>query len=73
MGIEIDIHRLEGKHKMSQEMGGEDRQGIIDGFELLGNDLWREVAPMVKERGALKDKETAAKAGSSHTSLYSRA
>ncbi|KAI1318465.1 transcriptional regulator PAI 2-type [Xylariaceae sp. FL0255] len=55
MGIEIEITRLEGKHKMSQEMGAEDRQGVIAGFKSLGTDVGRHVAGMVEERGAMKD------------------
>ncbi|KAL5339894.1 hypothetical protein BJX70DRAFT_387704 [Aspergillus crustosus] len=37
IGIEITIDRLQGKFKMSQEMGQGDRQGVIDGFESLGS------------------------------------
>ncbi|KAL4879385.1 hypothetical protein BJY04DRAFT_208718 [Aspergillus karnatakaensis] len=35
IGIEISIDRLQGKFKMSQEMGHGDRQGVIEGFERL--------------------------------------
>ena len=38
IGIEIEIHRLEGKFKMSQEMGQGDRKGVVEGFAKLGSD-----------------------------------
>jgi transcriptional regulator len=55
VGIEIQIDRLEGKFKMSQEMGEGDRNGIINGFEHLGSEVGNDVAKLVKERGELKD------------------
>ncbi|PWY93404.1 negative transcriptional regulator family protein [Aspergillus sclerotioniger CBS 115572] len=55
IGIEITIERLQGKFKMSQEMGKGDREGVVDGFEELGSDVGKGVAQMVRERGALKD------------------
>ncbi|RAK97573.1 FMN-binding negative transcriptional regulator [Aspergillus ibericus CBS 121593] len=55
IGIEIRIERLEGKFKMSQDKREGDREGIVDGLESLGNEVGREVARMVRERGALKD------------------
>lgn len=55
IGIEIEITRLEGKYKMSQEMGKADREGVIKGFEALETDVGRKIATTVEERGALKD------------------
>lgn len=55
IGIEIDITRLEGKYKMSQEMGKADREGVIKGFDALETDVGRKIAHTVEERGALKD------------------
>lgn len=55
IGIEIVIDRLEGKFKMSQEMGKEDREGVIQGFTDLQSDVGRDIASLVKERGELKD------------------
>ncbi|KAL4786380.1 hypothetical protein BJX76DRAFT_346365 [Aspergillus varians] len=55
IGIEITIDRLQGKFKMSQEMGQGDREGIIKGFENLGTDVGKGIADGVKERGELKD------------------
>ncbi|KAL4892290.1 transcriptional regulator PAI 2-type [Aspergillus ambiguus] len=55
IGIEITIDRLEGKFKMSQEMGQGDREGVIRGFEGLQTDVGNGIAQMVRERGELKD------------------
>ncbi|KAF2746302.1 hypothetical protein M011DRAFT_370404, partial [Sporormia fimetaria CBS 119925] len=35
VGVEVGIERLEGKWKMSQEMGRGDREGVVRGFEEL--------------------------------------
>lgn len=55
IGIEIDIHRLEGKFKMSQEMGEEDREGVVKGFESLETENGLKMARLVEERGAMKN------------------
>lgn len=55
IGIEIEITRLEGKWKMSQELAQGDRQGTIDGFKALETEVGDEMARTVEERGALKD------------------
>ncbi|KAJ9659870.1 hypothetical protein H2201_007128 [Coniosporium apollinis] len=55
IGIEIDIHRLEGKFKMSQEMGEEDREGVVKGFESLKTENGLKMARLVEERGAMKN------------------
>ncbi|KAL4940707.1 hypothetical protein BDV06DRAFT_213276 [Aspergillus oleicola] len=44
IGVEITIDRLEGKFKMSQEMGKGDREGVIKGFENLGTDTGKGIA-----------------------------
>lgn len=59
LGIEIEITRMEGKFKMSQEMGAEDRQGVIDGFASLQTDLGQALSETVKQRGILKDQKSA--------------
>lgn len=59
IGIEIRIERLQGKFKMSQEMGVGDREGVIKGFEALGSDVGEGIARLVKERGDMKDRKTA--------------
>jgi predicted FMN-binding regulatory protein PaiB len=55
IGISIQIDRLEGKFKMSQEMGVGDREGIIQGFQGMGTDVGREIAETVRRRGELSD------------------
>ncbi|EXJ66209.1 transcriptional regulator [Cladophialophora psammophila CBS 110553] len=57
IGIDIEITRLEGKYKMSQELGKVDRQGVIKGFEALNTQLGDLVAKTVEERGELKDSQ----------------
>lgn len=37
VGISVEITRLGGKFKMSQEMGSGDREGVAEGFENIGN------------------------------------
>lgn len=54
IGIEIEIERLEGKFKMSQEMGAGDREGIVDGFAEMDNDTGKSMAEIVKDRGDRK-------------------
>ncbi|KAJ7898433.1 transcriptional regulator [Mycena leptocephala] len=38
VAVEIKITRLEGKFKMSQELGVEDRKGVVSGFTALETD-----------------------------------
>ncbi|KAJ5935296.1 hypothetical protein N7466_004843 [Penicillium verhagenii] len=56
IGIEVRIERLQGKFKMSQEMGVGDREGVVKGFEELGSEVGDGIARMVKERAELKDR-----------------
>lgn len=58
IGVEIEITRLEGKFKMSQELGDGDRAGVIEGFRGLGTDTAREVAELVERRAELKGKSS---------------
>ncbi|EWZ36332.1 transcriptional regulator [Fusarium oxysporum Fo47] len=55
IGIEIEVTKLEGKFKMSQEMAKGDRQGVIEGFENLQTEVGNEVAEVVRHYGELKD------------------
>jgi transcriptional regulator len=55
IGIEIEITRLEGKFKMSQEMSKGDRAGVVEGFRGTGTEIGCEVARLVQERGDLKE------------------
>ncbi|KAG7418631.1 Uncharacterized protein Forpi1262_v016398 [Fusarium oxysporum f. sp. raphani] len=57
IGIEISIHRLEGKFKMSQEMRMGDRHGVVDGFKNLGSEAGQALASMVQERIDLKERQ----------------
>lgn len=47
MGIEIEVTRLEGKFKMSQESTEGDRRGVVEGFRDLGTPIGEDVAEMV--------------------------
>lgn len=58
VGIEIEIDRLEGKFKMSQEMGKGDRDGVAEGLYGLDTDVGRQIGDIVKQRGELKDQES---------------
>lgn len=55
IGVEIEIDRLEGKYKMSQEMGDGDRKGVVDGFRALGTEEGEKMAQTVGERAAKKN------------------
>ncbi|KAJ7640890.1 transcriptional regulator PAI 2-type [Mycena polygramma] len=44
IGIEIEIDRLEGKFKMSQELKEGDRKGVVEGFQKLNSDVGAEMA-----------------------------
>ncbi len=58
IGVEINITRLEGKFKMSQEMSKGDRQGVVKGYESLETEHGLQMARIVEERGAIKDAKT---------------
>jgi transcriptional regulator len=55
IGMEITVTRLQGKWKMSQELGEGDREGTIQGFEGLGTEEAGKMAALIKERGELKE------------------
>lgn len=55
IGIEIEITKLEGKFKMSQEMRKGDRDGVVEGFKKLGSDVGDAMACLVRERSNLKE------------------
>jgi transcriptional regulator len=58
IGIEIEVSRMEGKFKMSQEMNNGDRDGVIQGFEKLESEVGSEIARTIRNRGDLKQRET---------------
>ena len=49
VGFAIEIIRLEGKFKLSQNRNLEDRQGVIEGIVKRGNPLDSELAAMMKK------------------------
>lgn len=53
-GIEILITKLQGKWKISQEEGNDDRHGVEEGLRRTGTDEACAVANIVKERDAMK-------------------
>ncbi|KAK6224313.1 hypothetical protein QIS74_02640 [Colletotrichum tabaci] len=56
VGIEITIDRLQGKFKMSQELGEGDRRGVVEGFKALGSEVGGKMSDLVRERGEMKQK-----------------
>jgi len=50
VGVEIEITRLEGKWKMSQNRSAEDVEGVIAGLEASEDAATREVAQVVRAR-----------------------
>lgn len=54
IGIEIEITRLEGKVKMSQELKEADREGVVKGLRALGGETATMMADLVRERGFMK-------------------
>lgn len=65
IGVEIEITRLEGKFKMSQERPLGDREGILNGFRRLEDGIGKKMAEMVEDRGRLRDEEIKTKQESS--------
>ncbi|KAI5457085.1 putative FMN-binding domain-containing protein [Mariannaea sp. PMI_226] len=62
IGIEITISRMEGKFKMSQEMGAGDRAGVVNGFATVQSERGQAMSKLVKERSDLKEAKKAEKA-----------
>jgi transcriptional regulator len=53
VGIEIEIARIEGKWKVSQNRAEADRLGVAAGLRLSDGDTSRQMAAMVDAKGAL--------------------
>lgn len=51
IGLEIEVTRMEGRWKMSQEMGDGDWKGVVDGFKGLGTVAGDEMARVIESRG----------------------
>ncbi|KAF2164723.1 hypothetical protein M409DRAFT_25116 [Zasmidium cellare ATCC 36951] len=54
VGVEIEVKRLGGKFKMSQEIGREDVEGVVEGFAGLGTEEGKRMAEIVRERDGLR-------------------
>ena len=52
VGIEIEIARIEGKWKVSQNRSEADRRGVAEGLRLAEDDASRDMAELVEARGA---------------------
>lgn len=59
IGIEIEITKMGGKFKMSQEMGMGDREGVVKGFSRLESDTAQEMSKLVQHRSDLKEAKKA--------------
>jgi transcriptional regulator len=55
VGIEIEITRIEGKWKVSQNRPEADRQGVAAGLRSVGDDAARRMADLVDAKGALSE------------------
>lgn len=55
IGVEVNITRLAGRFKMSQESSEADREGVAQGFDsLIARQEGAQIAALVRERGQLK-------------------
>ncbi|KAE8418730.1 putative FMN-binding domain-containing protein [Aspergillus pseudocaelatus] len=57
VGIKIEIGKIEGKFKMSQEMRRGDREWVVRGFANLGGETGEAISTLVKERGEMHDEK----------------
>jgi transcriptional regulator len=53
VGVEIEISRIEGKWKVSQNRPEADRRGVVAGLAEAGNESARRMADLVEAKGAL--------------------
>ncbi|CED84695.1 transcriptional regulator [Phaffia rhodozyma] len=51
IGLEIQIDRIEGRFKMSQEDSDGDWQGVVDGFKSMNSEEGNKMAEMIESRG----------------------
>ncbi|TVY82870.1 Uncharacterized protein LSUE1_G002029, partial [Lachnellula suecica] len=54
IGVQIEVERMEGKFKMSQELGEGDREGTVEGFRALGTEEGEQIARTIEVRAAVK-------------------
>ncbi|PYI14946.1 negative transcriptional regulator [Aspergillus violaceofuscus CBS 115571] len=57
VGVEIEVCKVEGKVKMSQEMRKGDREGVVRGFAGLGGETGTVIAELVRERGEMAERK----------------
>jgi len=55
VGIEVEITRIEGRYKMSQEKDQGDWEGVLEGFKAMGTELGDEMARRVVEERRKRD------------------
>ncbi|KAH8679926.1 putative FMN-binding domain-containing protein [Tricladium varicosporioides] len=55
IGVEVNIKKIGGKWKMSQELGEGDREGAVKGFKALGTEMGDQVARTIEERAMKKE------------------
>jgi transcriptional regulator len=51
VGVEIRLSRIEGKRKLSQNRGEQDREGVVRGLRAKGDDASRALADLVEGSG----------------------
>lgn len=57
IGVEVEVTRLEGKWKMSQESTKGDREGTIAGFKALGTTEGAVIAEVIEQRAEVMEKK----------------
>ena len=55
IGLEIEVKRIEGRFKLSQEDTDGDWKGVVEGFRNLGTEKGKQIAEMIEERGKGRD------------------
>jgi len=53
VGIELRVHRMQGKWKVSQNQSGQNQQSVVQGLLSEGADAQTQMASLVKARGGL--------------------
>lgn len=55
VGMRVEITRMEGRFKVSQERPGRDREGVVDGLERMSTPRAREMAGFVRSGRVVSD------------------
>ena len=55
IGVEIEVTKMEGKFKMSQEMSEGDINGVVQGFNRLNTEVGRSVGEIVDSRRTMRN------------------